>query len=461
MENSFDKTELFGKAFQEKVIALLVSSQDFISSIYEGLESTYFSSESHKIIVDKVISLYKKYNIYPSREALAIECNTISNQVLQIQVTEDLAKIYKTVREMHDGEIIKDQFVSFCRNQQIKNAILKSVDLLQDSRYDDISDLITKAVRVGEAKNIGLDYKKDIEARFRTESRNAIPFPWEQFNFLTQGGFGEGDLVLIFGSPGGGKSWVVCNMGAHALLKGKNVVHYTLELGDVYTSKRYDSILTGIDSKDLQYNRQKVEKTMHDIEGELVIKEFTPKKANVGTIKSHLHQLQANNGFKPDVIIIDYIDYLKSNKNRENKKDEIDDIYLEVKALAKELNIPIISPSQANRTGAKSDILEGDNAAGSYDKIMIADIIISLARSKDDKVDGTGRFHFIKNRYGQDGLTYNAKINMNTGRMVILNNVDDAQPKQVPTMHDIFAKNMGSSEITSFKFRQDPEQSPF
>jgi hypothetical protein len=114
------------------------------------------------------------------------------------------------------------------------------------------------------------------------------------------------------------------------------------------------------------------------------------------------------------MIIIDYLDLLRT-KGRKERKDEIDDVYTDAKGLAKELGIPVVSPSQANRTGAEEGILQAKNAAGSYDKIMIGDIIISLARGRKDKVNGSGNWHFIKNRYGADGLTFGSKINTANG----------------------------------------------
>jgi hypothetical protein len=132
------------------------------------------------------------------------------------------------------------------------------------------------------------------------------------------------------------------------------------------------------------------------------------------TIESHIQQLEHQNQFKPDLIIIDYLDLLRT-KSRKERKEEIDDVYTEVKGLAKQLGVPVVSPSQANRTGADKGILQAENAAGSYDKIMIGDIIISLARGRKDKVNGTGNWHFIKNRYGADGLTFGSKIDTSNG----------------------------------------------
>ena len=192
------------------------------------------------------------------------------------------------------------------------------------------------------------------------------------------------------------------------------MVHYTLELSEGYVGKRYDAIFSGIDVDKLNEHRKDVEESIAKVKGKIMIKEYAPKRASLDTIEAHLQQMEHQNEFKPDLIIIDYLDLLRT-KGRKERKDEIDDVYTDAKGLAKQLNIPIVSPSQANRTGADEDILQAKNAAGSYDKIMIGDIIISLARGRKDKVNGTGNWHFIKNRYGADGLTFSSKINTANG----------------------------------------------
>jgi len=303
---------------------------------------------------------------------------------------------------------------------------MTSVDLLDLGDYDGIRSLINVALKAGEDKNIGHEYDKDVEARYRGDDRNPIPFPWSVFNDLTQGGYGKGDLVLIFGNPGGGKSWAVMAMGAYAAALGFNVLHYTLELSEGYVGKRYDAIFSGIDVDKLDHHRKEVDEAVSNVKGKIIIKEYAPKRASLDTVESHIQQLEHQNEFKPDLVIIDYLDLLKTNKNRKERKEEIDDVYTEAKGLAKQLGIPFISPSQANRTGAKSEILEGDNAAGSYDKIMIGDILLSLARRRKDKVNGTGMWHIMKNRYGADGLTFNSRINTANGYIEIDSNpVDD------------------------------------
>jgi replicative DNA helicase len=120
------------------------------------------------------------------------------------------------------------------------------------------------------------------------------------------------------------------------------------------------------------------------------------------------------------LILIDYVDLLSSRKRVQDRKGEIDDIYISTKGLAKELQLPIWSVSQVNRAGAKDNVIEGDKAAGSYDKIMITDVAISLSRKKEDKVNGTGRFHIMKNRYGMDGMTFSVKADTSTGHFEVL-----------------------------------------
>ena len=136
-------------------------------------------------------------------------------------------------------------------------------------------------------------------------------------------------------------------------------------------------------------------------------------------------------GVKPDLIIIDYVDLLQGRKKSRERKDEIDDIYTSTKGLARQLNIPVWSVSQVNRAGAQDKIIEGDKAAGSYDKMMISDFAMSLSRKKEDKVNGTGRFHIMKNRYGMDGLTFSVKANTSNGHFEVYDYNDDSENEKL------------------------------
>jgi replicative DNA helicase len=421
---TLSKLNQYGSAFQIKVLGALLTQRQFLINIVDSLDSEYFESSAHKWVVEYIQKYFSEYHTTPTVETMSIEVKKIENEVLRISIVEALKDAYK-MADQRDIEWVEAEFSSFCRNQQVKTAILNSVQLLEVNDFDSILQLISKAVKSGEDKTVGLDYNLDIEARYREDDRNTIPFPWATFNELTQGGYGKGDLVLMFGNPGGGKSWAISAMGAYAAALGYNVVHYSLELGEGYVGKRYDAIFSGIEVDKLHLHRKEVDEIVGKIKGKVIIKEYPPKRASFDTIEAHLQQLEHQNEFKPDMIIIDYLDYMRT-RSRKDRKEEIDDVYVAAKAFAKEKGIPLISPSQANRGAAKSDIIEGDNAAGSYEKIMIGDIIISLARKRKDKIEGTGRFHIMKNRYGADGMTFKTKINTSNGFIEVDSNpIDD------------------------------------
>jgi hypothetical protein len=418
------KLNQYGPVFQVKVLGALLTQRQFLLNIVDSLDSDYFESSANKWVVEYIQKYFSEYHTTPTVEIMSIEVKKIENEVLRISIVEALKEAYK-LSDQSDIEWVEAEFSSFCRNQQVKKAILSSVQLLEMNDFDSILQLISKAVTAGEEKTVGLDYNIDIEARYREDDRRCIPFPWPVFNEMTQGGYGKGDLVLMFGNPGGGKSWAVTAMGAYAAALGYNVVHYSLELGEGYVGKRYDAVFSGIDVDKLHLHRTEVDEVVGKVKGKVIIKEYPPKRASFDTIEAHLQQLEHQNDFKPDLIIIDYLDYMRT-RSRKDRKEEIDDVYVAAKAFAKERGVPLVSPSQANRGAAKSDIIEGDNAAGSYEKIMIGDIILSLARKRKDKIEGTGNWHIMKNRYGADGMTFRSRINTSNGYIDIDQNpVDD------------------------------------
>jgi len=423
--------ENYGIGFQTKVISALLTDKPFLQNVNDVLTEEYFSNSAHKWVVNEVMKYYHKYHTNPTMDVLKVEMKRLDNEVLQLSIKEQLKEAYRSSDES-DLTYVKQEFTNFCKNQQLKKALLSSVDLLKAGDYDSIRSLVDGALRSGQDKNIGHEYNKDTESRYREEDRTPIPTPWNELNALLQGGLGEGDFGLIFGNPGGGKSWSLVALGAYAVQAGFNVIHYTLELGESYVGRRYDSYFTQIPVNKISQHKDKVENATSLLPGELIIKEYPMGKASINTIESHIKKC-IDLDFKPDLIIIDYVDLLSSKRNNRERKDEIDDIYTCTKGLARELKLPIWSVSQVNRAGAKDNIIEGDKAAGSYDKMMIADFAISLSRQKKDKVNGTGRFHIMKNRYGMDGLTFNAKVDTSTGHIEFLNQLNDDDDDDMPS----------------------------
>jgi len=407
----------YGVGFQVKVMSSLLKHKEFLLNIHDILEEEYFDNPAHKWIVEEILKYQYKYHTTPSLDALQVEVKKIDNEVLKVSVIEQLKEAYKASNE--DQEYVEQEFANFCKNQQLKKALLSSVDLLEKGQYDDIRYLIDSALKAGMDKNLGHEYEKDTESRYRAEDRNPITTPWPHVNELLQGGLGSGDVGIIFGNPGGGKSWMLTALGAMPVSLGYTVAHYTLELSEGYMGRRYDATFTGLKVQELGVHRQEVNEMIDKLKGKLIIKEFSMGKASIASIEAHIQKM-TDLGTKPDLVIIDYVDLLKSKRKSTDRKDEIDDIYISTKALARDLKLPIWTVSQVNRAGAKDDVIEGDKAAGSYNKVMIADFAMSLSRKRLDKMNGTGRAHIMKNRYGGDGMTYPVKINTENGNIEIL-----------------------------------------
>ena len=419
----------YGPQFQTKVIASLLTQKDFLVNIHDILDESSFGNQAHQWIIKEILDYYTKYHTVPSMDVLKVELQKIENEVLQLSIKEKLREAYKITND--DAEYVIEEFSTFCKNQQLKKALLSSVDLLKAGDYDSIKSMIENAMKAGQDKNIGHEYNKDVESRYREDNRMTVPTPWDTINDMLQGGLGNGDFGLIFGNPGGGKSWSLIALGGFAIKMGYNVLHYTLELGEDYVGRRYDAFFTTIPVNKILQSREKVEETVGSLKGELIIKEFPTGRATINTIEAHIAKVKSL-GIEPDLVIIDYVDLLSSKRKSTDRKFEIDDIYTSTKGLARELNIPIWSVSQVNRAGSKDNVIEGDKAAGSYDKMMITDFAMSLSRKKEDKVNNTGRFHVMKNRYGMDGITYRLKADTSTGHFEITDEYDgDDEP--VPT----------------------------
>ena len=416
----------YGKGFQLKVLGSLLTDKKFLINVRDVLHENYFDADSHKWIIGQIVDYFDKYHTCITMDVLRVELQKVDNEVLQVALKEELRNSYQASQD--DLEYVQEEFTTFCKNQEMKNAILSSADLLQNGDFDGIRNNIEKAMKAGMDKNIGHEYNKDIETRYRVDYRPTIPTPWPVLNDGIQGGFGPGDLSIVFGSPGGGKSWAMVAIAGHAVKLGYKVNFYTLELGEDYVGKRFDCYFTGYSIDEVNQHRQEVTELVDNLQGKLIVKEYPPKSASINTIKAHIQKC-IDMEHKPDLIVIDYVDYLKAPSKGRNyeRKDEIDDVFIATKGLAKEMKIPIITPSQVNRMGARDTIIEGDKAAGSYDKMMVADMCFSLSRQKEDKVLGTGRVHVMKNRYGQDGMTYNIKMNTNNGQIEFLERASDEE----------------------------------
>tara|TARA_R100000030_G_scaffold39193_1_gene29337 strand:+ start:1643 stop:3010 length:1368 start_codon:yes stop_codon:yes gene_type:complete len=407
----------YGTSFQSKIITSLIVDTKFIKTIGDILEVSYFDSDSNKFLVKSIIDYFKKYKSPPTMEALKVVIDDVENDVLKTSIVDSLRGAWQH-RESPDLEFVKEKSLEFCKNQVIKSAIMESVELLDNQKYDEIKGVIDNAMKAGVERDIGHDYITGLEERLTQQSRNTLPTQWDSVNELMDGGLAGGELGVIVAPAGIGKSWTLQALGAHAVKQGKTVIHYTLELNAQYVGLRYDTIVSGQPTGNLQYYKDEVQNKISKLKGELIIKYYPTRTASVNTLTAHLQQCEMQ-GLKPDLVIVDYADIMKSTQHFSEKRHQIGHVYEELRGMAGEFDIPVWTASQANRSSLEEDVIGAEKVSEDYSKVMTSDFVMSMSRKVEDKIANTGRFHVIKNRFGPDGITFPATINTNTGLIQI------------------------------------------
>ena len=403
----------FGTSFQSKIIASLMSDIKFLQTISDILQPSMFDSDSNKWLIKSIRDYYYEYKKQPTLEVIKFKVDEMDNDVLQAGVVEKLRDVWKHI-EATDLEFVQSETLEFCKNQTLKKAILDSVDMLENRNYDGIKSVIDEAMKAGTTRDLGHDYIPSLDARLEESARVTVKTPWDVINDITDGGLGAGELGVVVAPAGIGKSWTLQALGASVIREKKTVVHYTLELNETYVGLRYDSIFSGITTSNIKYYKDEVSKKLFDLNGKLLIKYFPTKAASVQTLGAHLKQIELS-GTKVDMVIVDYADILMPTGNFKEKRHAIGNIYEDLRGLAGELELPIWTASQANRSALEEDVIGADKVAEDYSKVMTADFVMSMSRKVEDKIANTGRFHVIKNRFGIDGVTYPSTINTNIG----------------------------------------------
>jgi replicative DNA helicase len=413
MQN-IDTLSKYGQSFQTKVLSSLITDVRLLDTLSEIIHPKFFEAESNKWIAEEIVSYYDEFKKSPTLDVFKSEVSKLEDRGFQKSVVEQLKSVFTKVGDS-DLDYVKKEFSSFCINQNLKQAIVSSVDLLKAGNYDRIKDLVDKAMKVGVDSDMGHDYLLDFEERTNEVDRSTVPTGWDCINELMDGGLGPGELGVAVAPSGVGKTWVLCALGAAAVKQGLNVVHYSLELSEHYVGQRYDTVFTQIPSADVKDKKEVVLEKINRLSGKLLIKYFPPKGISAKKLESHIEKMTAA-GNKPDLIIIDYADLLLSHTNKSDSTyGEQGGVYIELRGISGELGIPIWTASQTNRSAIDSEVIEADKVADSYAKVMNADFIMSISRKAKDKLNNTARFHIMKNRFGPDGITFPSKMDTNTG----------------------------------------------
>lgn len=402
----------FDKFFEEKIPQAILLDSVFGEQLMDVLNEENFCLLHTKETVKTLKEFYFSHKSFPSLALLeSIFTKDISDETLKKRCLDYLSKM-KTSPLNGDLDYVKEKSLEFFRLQNIANCLEKEVlpKIEEGKNIEDIVSIIQRAVSRGTSNNFGYEYHEDEELRFIDKKENFISSGWKYLNELLGGGYGEGRLVTFIGPAGAGKSSLLVGSGVGALLQGRTVVHYTLELDELDVARKYDACLTDIEINSITGSKSKVLSTLKQklpADAKLIIKEYPMKSASIQTIQSHLSRLKLK-GITPHVVIIDYGDLLRNVETsfREEKRNGLEAIWQDMKALAQTLKIPVVTATQTNRTGYGADIIMPDQVSEDFSKIMTADIIITLARNMQQKIAGMGKMYLAKNRQGKDGIIY-------------------------------------------------------
>jgi len=396
----------YGKSFQEKLCMVILDDRSFADQIEEVLDVNFLELNYLKLFLNKIFDYRKKYGVHPSRDIMKtiLRAELDNENELTAKQTREFY-VRSQITDLTDVGYIKDTSLDFCKKQNLKSAMVKSIQLLHNSSFDEISRVINDSLKLGINGDEGYDYKKDFEERFKPRFRNPITTGWPLIDDVCKGGLGQKELGVVIAPTGAGKSMALVHLGTQALKEGKTVIHYTLELQDTVVASRYDSCLTKIALEDLLTFKEKIYEEVSDIGGKLIIKEYPTKTATTQTIRNHLEKLKMRDTI-PDMVIVDYGDLLRPMRYLKEKRNELESIYEELRAIATEYKFPVWTASQTNRSGLNAEVITMESISEAFNKCFIADFIFTLSRTIEDKSVNGGRLFVAKNRNGPDGIIF-------------------------------------------------------
>jgi len=398
----------YGKSFQEKLTQLILDDRQFSDQIGEVMDVGFFETKYLQIFNQRIFAYKEKYGTHPTRSIVETILRTEleeENELVKKQVREFFVRTVSTASEVKDAAYVKENALEFCKKQKLKEAMIKSVELLKDNSFEKIRSTLDDALKLGTDTDFGYDYLLDFDRRFELEARNPVTTGWEETDKLLKGGLGKGELGVVVAPTGAGKSMALVHLGTQAIKQGLNVIHYTLELQDTVVASRYDACITGFGLNALHGLKEEIFEKIKDMSGGLIVKEYPTKSASTQTLRSHLEKLRKRE-VPIDMILVDYGDLLRPVSVQKEKRNELESIYEEMRGIAQEYECPLWTASQTNRSGLNAEVITMESISEAFNKCFVADFICSISRTAEDKVANTARMFVAKNRNGPDGLVY-------------------------------------------------------
>jgi hypothetical protein len=429
-------------AIETTIFGNLVFNEEYARKCIPFLKEEYFISQAEKTTFRLIKEYVDQYNAFPSKEALAIDLSNRSG------INEDNFKQCKELISglTYDTETqinwLLDQTEKFCQDKAIYNAIMASIGILDDktgkTSKGSIPQILSDALAVSFDTHIGHDFIEDADSRydFYHTKESKLPFDLEFFNKITQGGLPKKTLNIILAGTGVGKSLAMCHFAAANLTEGKNVLYITLEMAEERIAERIDANLLDVSLDDLKvlpkdiYDK-KIAKIKRKTDGKLIVKEYPTACAGAGNFRHLLNELKIKKKFIPDVIYIDYLNICMSSRIKNganvNSYTLIKSIAEELRGLAVEFNVPIVSATQTTRSGYSNSDLGLEDTSESFGLPATADFMFGL--STNETLEGLGQIMVkqLKNRYNDPGINRRFILGVDRSKMRLFDVEQSAQ----------------------------------
>ena len=420
------------KTIERTALSELISNENYARKVLPHMKVDYFSDRSERIVFEEIQKFVDKYNTLPNKTSIEIEIDT--RRDLNEQDVQAVIDVVKSLEKDDDENLewLVETTEKFCKDKAVYNAIVEGIQIIdgkdKNRNVDAIPGILTDALAVGFDNSVGHDYLLDAESRFEYYHtvEEKIPFDLDFFNRITKGGLPPKTLNIALAGTGVGKSLFMCHMAANCMNQGRNVLYISMEMAEERIAERIDANLMNISMEDLhslpkQMYDDKINKIIKNTTGQLVIKEYPTASAHSGHFRGLIKELAVKKSFKPDIIFIDYLNICASSRFKGaanvNSYMYIKSIAEELRGLAVETNVPIMSATQTTRSGYSNTDVGLEDTSESFGLPATADLMFALISSEELEERNQIAVKQLKNRYNDPTMNKRFVIGIDRAKM--------------------------------------------
>ena len=430
---------------EQTTLTNLVYNEDYARKVLPFLKVDYFSDKTERVVFEEIQKFAEKYNALPNKTSLQVELE--SRKDLN---EDDYKRVLSVIKELKKDDDVNFEWLvetteQFCKDKAVYNAIVDGIAIIdgKDKKrgVDALPTILTDALAVGFDNRVGHDYLHDTDERyeFYHKVEEKIPFDLDFFNRITKGGLPQKTLNIVLAGTGVGKSLFMCHMAANCLNQGRNVLYVTLEMAEERIAERIDANLMNISIDDLhelpkQMFDNKIGQIIKNTSGQLVIKEYPTASAHSNHFRGLIKELAIKKSFKPDIIFIDYLNICASSRFKANGNVNS---YMYIKAIAEELrglavetNVPIVSATQTTRSGFSNSDIGLEDTSESFGLPATADLMFALISNEELDELNQIAVKQLKNRYNDPTINKRFVIGVDRAKMKLFD-VEDSEQKLV------------------------------